>query len=144
MVRRHATLGDLDALVTMGERFVALTPYRQFMTANPAQMRALAQQLIDSPDGVVIVAEDASGPIGMIGVLVYAHHMSGARIGGEIFWWVEPEHRGIGIRLMKDAEHWVKARGGTAMQMIAPTPNVEALYERLGYIPVERTYQRTL
>ena len=144
MIRRPATLMDVEGIVGMGRRFMAQTVYRGKLADNPAQLRALATHLIESVDGDVIVAEDDSGLVGMIAVLAYTHHMSGERIAGEVAWWVEPTRRGIGIRLLKDAERWAREKGATHLQMIAPSNDVEALYERLGYEPVERTYQRRL
>lgn len=128
----------------MGARFHALTAYRSSLVFNADHLRAFGARLIQGPDTAIIVAEDQSGVIGMIGLVVYDHHLSGERVGGEIFWWVEPEKRGIGVRLLKDAERWVKARGGAFLQMIAPSPDVEQLYERLGYMPIERSYQKAL
>lgn len=144
MGRRFATRADLDAIVAMGRRFLAASSYRAHVAENPEQMRILAAMLIDGHESVIIVAEDASGLVGMIGLLLYDHPMSGARVCGELFWWVEPEKRGIGVRLLKDAERWAKAHGAFALAMIAPTPEVETLYERLGYQAVERAYQRAL
>jgi GNAT superfamily N-acetyltransferase len=141
-MKRLATLADVDAVAAMGERFRATTGYRDTLAANPAQLAALATRLIDAPDGDVIVADVDGALVGMLALLVYAHHMSGERIAGELAWWVDPAHRGIGVRLLRAAEAWAQARGAVALQLIAPTPAVERLVERLGYTPVERTYQR--
>jgi GNAT superfamily N-acetyltransferase len=61
-----------------------------------------------------------------------------------VLWWVEPEHRGDGLRLLREAESRAKLANAKYMQMIAPTEAVETVYKRLGYQYVESTYQRAL
>ena len=141
---REAVAGDLDAIVAMGEHFLAQTPYQTRIGRNPAQMRALAEHLITGAHGALFVAARAGTLVGMIGVFVFPHPISGEAIGSEVMWWMEPDARGAGIRLLRAAERWVKARGATRFQMIAPTPDVEAIYERLGFEKVETVYQRSV
>lgn len=138
-------VADLDALVAMGQRFLAQSNYRRHLTENPAQMRMTAAQLIEAASGNVFVAEADDGTlVGMLGVIVFPHHLSGDTTCGEVFWWVEPDRRGIGLRLLRAAEAWAKAQGATTLQLIAPSHEVETLYERLGFEAVERTYQKAL
>jgi GNAT superfamily N-acetyltransferase len=131
-------------LLEMGLRFIAETAYAELVTANPARMQAVVEQVIASPDGVVLVSDPASRLTGMIGVLVYDHPYSGERTGFDLFWWVEPEARGHGVRLMRAAEAWARDRGATRMQMVAPTARVGLLYQRLGYHAIETAFQRRL
>jgi len=141
---REATLADVPALVAMGADFLHTTSYARLVADNPAQMDRLARQLIASDDGLLLVA-DAGALVGMIGVLVFPHHLSGERIAGELFWWVDPTVRGaLGVRLLRQAEGWAVTRGATALQMVAPDRRVGVLYERLGYAPIETAYQRRL
>jgi len=143
--RRPATVGDVEAIVAMGERFRAQTPYARRVVANPEAMRALAIRLVSDPDGLIQIAERDGVAIGMLAAIVYTHHISGARVGGEIAWWVDPEARGsVGVCLLKDVERWARRAGAETFEMIAPTPRVEAIYTCLGYEPVERTFQRRL
>lgn len=149
-VIREATHHDVPALVAMGLRFRNATVYATRLAENPEQMAALGRHLIDSEDGLLLVADRGGEPIGMMGVLVFAHHLSGARTAGEVFFWVEPAHRGYGIRLLRRAEQWAKARGATTMQMIAPVvvddpdQDVGPLYARVGYHALEVAYEKTL
>jgi histone acetyltransferase (RNA polymerase elongator complex component) len=59
-------------------------------------------------------------------------------------WWVEPEHRGAGVRLVREAEKRAKEAGAQRIQMIAPTKQVGAIYERLGYAFIESAYGKRL
>jgi GNAT superfamily N-acetyltransferase len=145
MIRR-ATADDVPAIVAMAERFVASTPYQAHLAVSAPHVAALAEQLFASPDGVVFLAEKNGTPVGMLGVLIYPHPVSGQRIASEMVWWVEPEHRGgtAGVRLLKQAEAWAAAHQAIAMQMIAPTAKVGQFYEAIGYVPMETSYMRTL
>ncbi len=80
----------------------------------------------------------------MIGLVLYPHHLSGEWTAGEVFWWVEPEARGEGLQLMKQAEAWARGRGAAAIQMIAPSTQVGVIYRRYGYAPIETTYSKRL
>lgn len=144
MTIRPASVTDVPRLIEMGARFIAETAYRDLVSANPTRMTDIVSSVMDSPDGVVLVSETNAHVTGMIGVMVYAHPFSGERTGFDLFWWIDPEARGHGVRLMRAAEQWASDHGATKMQMVAPNPRVETLYERLGYQAVEVAYQRSL
>jgi len=130
----------MPVLVTMGRRQVAaLFPG---WTDNPLQLTALTAQLIESPDGVVFVADDGDRLVGMIGMMTFSHHLTGEKTAGEVAWWVEPDARGIGTALLKQAERWGAEQGALHIQMNAPNTRVGALYERRGYQMAETTYYR--
>lgn len=139
---RNAIDGDLDRLVEMGLRFHGETDYKDHLKANPEQMRAIAKQLADA--GGLLVSERSGVVVGMIGFVLFPHFLSGEVVAGEVFWWVEPEHRGEGIKLLKEAEKRAESAGASRMQMIAPNDHVATVYKRLGYEFVESAYQRSL
>ena len=140
MMIRHATIDDLPRLVTMAEHFVGQTEYARHVGAHPEQIARLATWLIDSPSSVVLVTGEPL--VGMIGMTVYPHPMSGELTGAEVVWWVEPEARGCGGELLRAAETWAIAQGAQRLQMVAPTDDVAQLYEHFGYELIERNYQR--
>lgn len=141
---REATLDDVPAIVDMGLQFLRTSDYKEALGENPTQIAATVNWLIADKNGVVLVADYDCGLIGMIGLLIFTHHFSGESIAGELAWWVNPEHRGFGVRLLKAAERWAAERGAERMQMIAPSGEVGRIYERLGYTLVETAYQRNL
>jgi len=143
MIRR-ATAADIPRLVEMGQRFRRESEYSALLADNPEQIAALCHQLVSHPSGGAFVAEKDGRVIGMIGYIVYNHLMSGEKVAGEVAWWVEPEARGDGLRLMRAAEDEARKAGAVQMQMIAPNERVGALYQRLGYRVMETTYVRTL
>ena len=143
-VIRAATLDDVDAIAALGQRFLAQSVYHGRLADNPTRVRALATQLIEAPAGEVFVAAADGALVGMLALVAYAHHLSGEWVAGEVAWWVDRDHRGLGLRLLRAAERWARTQGAIRFELIAPTPDVETLYARLGYVPVERTFQREL
>lgn len=141
---RQATAEDLGTLVEMGLRFIASTSYRGRLAANPGQIAHLMQGLIWADDGTLLVAEDDGKIAGMIGVCIYVHPISGERIAGELFWWMQPEQRGDGVKLLKAAEAWADEKCAVRMQMIAPDEKVAKAYQALGYGRLEEVWQRDL
>lgn len=141
---REATLDDVSQLLEMGKHFLAQTAYGHRLGTNVEQMAKTAVALIDQDNGVVFVVAQGTALLGMIGVLRFQHHLSGEPVAAEVFWWVEPEARGVGVRLMKRAEAWAKAHGAVRFQMVSPEPKVGQLYERMGYQAIEVAYERTL
>src|SRR5947207_12552252 len=111
----------------MGEHFIAQTAYRTRIASNQDKLRALALHLMADESGAIYVAENGGRLVGMIGAFAFAHPVSGERVGSEIMWWMEPDARGAGVRLLRAAERWAKTQGATRFQMIAPTPYVEEI-----------------
>jgi GNAT superfamily N-acetyltransferase len=140
-----ATVEDLDAIVVMGTEFIQSTAYEAVLPIHPGPMAACVARLIDAPDGAVFVSEADGQLTGMIGLVAYAHHISGERVAGEVFLFVRPKARGrTGLDLIRHAEQWARAQGAIRLELIAPSDRTGALYARLGYAPMERTYHRSL
>jgi len=134
---RLAKEDDLDRLVQMGLRFRGESSYRTKISANPEKMRETAKILVDKQS--VLISEH-----GMLGFVIYDHFLSGEKTAGEVFWWVDPDHRGEGVRLLRQMERQARQVGAKNLQMIAPTERVGQFYERLGYEYVESSYQKAL
>jgi GNAT superfamily N-acetyltransferase len=139
---REAVTEDIPRMVEMGCRFRRSTPYQAHLKENPAQMAQLGQQLI--AQHTLLVTEREGAIVGMFGYVLFDHFLSGEKVAGEVFWWVEPEHRGQGIRLLKEAERRARLAGAQRMQMIAPSDEVADMYKRMNYQFVEASYQLTL
>lgn len=141
---REATESDVPAIVEMGRQFRNETVYASRLPENVEQITATARRIVASPDGTVLVADRDGVLIGMIGLLLFTHHFSGERTAGELCFWIDPAHRGHGVRLLYRAERWAREHGATTLQMIAPTPEVGALYTRLGFTEIETAFQKEL
>lgn len=143
MTIREAILSDVPRLVAMSEHFLG-SVYAGLITADHDTLTRFSSHLVTSPASVVYVAEQDDQVVGMIGLMQYPHPMSGVTTAAEIAWWVEPAFRGCGLRLLRAGEAWARRQGAQILQMIAPTDATEQLYTRLGLVPLERVYQRSL
>jgi GNAT superfamily N-acetyltransferase len=143
MIRR-ATAADVPRVLEMAARFIAETPYRDLIGASATHLADVLENVMADEYGVVLLSGTDAIVAGMIVVIVRPHPYSGESTAFELVWWVDPESRGDGIRLLRAAEAWATERGVTRMQMVAPDVRVGALYERLGYQAIEVAYQRSL
>lgn len=145
MIMRPATTDDVEPLVEMGIRFISAEFSKHFV-ASPAALRMTITSLVENADALFLVLEDNENIIrGTIGALTYCHPFSGELVATEMFWWVDPERRGGGLKLMLAAEDWARKRGAVKMQMGAPAGRDMAdFYARIGYAEVERAYQKKL
>jgi len=141
---RRAAPDDLERLVEMGIRFASETKYRDLVHVSPEKLSQTLVEISTSPTGVVFVSESDGRVTGMIAMLIFEHPYSGTTTASEALWWVDPEHRGVGLRLLRTAERWAQENDAKIMQMVAPDERIGSLYERLGYRPVETSYQRSL
>lgn len=143
---RNATLADVPAIVAMSERFYATTSYCAWADFNPATVEALASNLADNH--VMLVAEDASGVCGMVGLFVAPFMFNADKVGAyEVVWWVNPDAQGQGAgkALLAAIEPACKAKGADVIQMVhlsSSPPQAAAIYERMGYAHTESSYTR--
>lgn len=143
---RDATVNDIPALLDMGMRFHAGSAYAKLIEPSRLAVQATLKSLIELPIGCVIVDERDGALVGAIlGVLV-PHFITGQQIATELSWWVDPEHRGAGLRLMERLEEWARDRGAKFITMVEPpeNPRVGQLYERHGYMLLEKSYMKAL
>lgn len=137
---RAATAEDVPAVVALGLRFLGDPPYCHYLTADPVVLERTVAATVAA--GGVFVGECAGEVRGMIAFLVFTHPFSGEQAATELAWYaLEPR---LGLLLLAHAELWAAQMGIRVLQMIAPDPRVERVYERRGYVPIETTYQRRL
>lgn len=148
---RHAVESDVPQLVKMGQDFLRSTAYQGLIPENLSAMESAARMLIDrTPDTGVILVADVGTPVdsalvGMLGLVLTAHPISGESVASELWWWVDPAFRGItGIKLLRAAQQWAIALGANKIYMIAPDADVETLYRKMGYRKIEVGYQLVL
>ena len=141
---RVATVDDIPAIAAMGAHFIE-TEYPGAIRFDAERLATLTRSLIDGA-GVVFVVEQAGALVGMMALTTYLHPMNGDTIATEIVWWMEPEARGgrAALKLFAAGEAWARDQGATKFQMIAPSDQVGAFYERLGFQKIEVHYQRSL
>lgn len=141
---RRATAADTAALVALGLAFIRESSYAEHFEPDPAQLEKVVAYLLTHAECVMLVAEQDGAVIGMIGLAVIPHLYTGVPTAGELVYYVDPLHRGIGVRLLHAAETWAKDAGAHAISMIAPTDVVGRFYTRLGYSFTESNYWKRI
>lgn len=141
---RDATAADVHRLVEMGCRMIRETAYHKRLANNPRSLGNLMRNLIASPNASLRVSDQGGVVNGMIGACLYQHPLSGELVAGELFWWVEPECRGVGVKLLRDIERWADNHDAVRIQMIAPSDRVAHAYEMMGYQKLETAFQKDL
>lgn len=141
---RPAVSADIPALMPMARNFHAASGYSDLVGFCQDSMAATFAGLI--AQGIIVVA-DRGGLIGAVGGMpVPMPFNHGHRTMSELFWWVEPEHRGVGPVLLEAFEDYAHAIGCglvTMASLEAQNPAlVDRLYRRRGYRAVEHTYVR--
>lgn len=85
---------------------------------------------------------------GMLFGVEYASMINKNRIFQEIIWYVNPEFRSHGVKLLKIVENVLRERGVGIMIMAvmenSKTDKIKDFYIRLGYRPMEVHYVRKL
>lgn len=144
---RHAVPADLPELLRMGKAFHAVTGVADLIPLDEATLERTFLQLMQG--GCLLVVEGENGLVGATGALLHPHYFNSAHITGqELFWWVDPDHRGIGAELLNALEAWVKEQGAHSFSMIAlealEPRRVGVIYRRRGYRPTEHSYLREM
>lgn len=139
---RPATESDIPALVEMGRRFFDASGYEDITEYDPETVTRTFHLLMN---GGVLLVVDSDGVVGAAGAMVYPFYFNAAHMTGqELFWWVDPEYRGVGNDLRKALETAVQEKGAKSFSMIALerlNPElVGALYRRAGYRASEHSY----
>lgn len=142
---REARHDDIPTLLEMGRRFFDATSYGEIAEYDPASVEKMMRHLIDDENGVLLVAGDEI--VGAAGALFYPFHFNlSHKTGQEIFWWVDVDCRGVGIRLFRALEVAAKSKGAVSFSMseIGGMKPARAMYERAGYMHSDSTYIKRL
>lgn len=134
---RPANSTDIPEIIRLSETMHQESRYRT-LPYNGRKFAALLRRLIDSPEGMVAVAEKDSQIIGAIAAVVTEHYFADALISYELGLYVEKAHRGTlaGYRLAKEYINWATAKDVDQIDMGITTGIDEErtgrMYERLG------------
>lgn len=147
---RSASIDDAAPVAKLGESFHREACWADVVPYNAADCEATIRQLIESADGIVLVAENDGEIVGMAAGLAYPMYFNHAhRTGQELFWWVKPGLRdGTGRLLLEMLETEARAIGCLSWTMISldkVNPEVMArLYRRRGYRASEHSFVKRL
>ena len=147
---RRATIDDLDALVALGERFVAYAPYGDAVRATAGGIAEGLRNVFAAPAGVVFVAErDGEIAGALVGLMTAPWCAPDTRVATELAWWVDERRRRspAAVRLLRAFEAWARDHGAACvvmsdLVMCDGTTPAGPLFRRLGYQLVERAHIR--
>lgn len=137
---RDATHDDIPALLAMGRRFADAADLDALSGYDEASVKALFEYLIDDEQGVLIVMDGGAAGAIVHPALFNRSHTTAS----ELFWWVDPDKRGNGIRLFLALEKATAAKGAGSMQMTTivglDDGALSQFYERRGYRATDRNF----
>lgn len=133
---RPATDEDIPRLLGYAESFLSYHPMTNAFPHNLAAVEKTLRTLIASDDAALLVHDH--GVIG--GVINPMWCAPDVKVALEMFWWAESG----GLALMRAFQEWAHGKGATIVQMsmIIGGKDVSAIYDRMGYMPVELSYVR--
>jgi GNAT superfamily N-acetyltransferase len=133
---RAATLSDVFAVTAMARDFHSASPYAS-IPFDPVSFRLYVTERVEDENAIFLVEDDLSGFI--LGLMYPCYFNSKVIVAQELLWWVKPEYRGRGHRLLEAFEETARDLGAEhIICTTTPTLKEEALskaYERKGYIP---------
>ena len=137
----QATEADFDALAPILKKFEQATKYLRIDVAYSIQTY---RRLLQNKTGAVFSLEKEGRFVGALGCLKACDLHNGDLTAIETFWFVDPAHRGGGLRLLDAFDCWAKEQGCVKKAMIHLEDSfpeiLKGLYERRGYHLVESHY----
>jgi len=146
---RPATVADRAALVALGMHFAQAETFKRWLAgATEATIGYVVDFMLGAGErGLVALAEDAAGPVGMLAVLEVPNAFTQVPAADELCWFVAPGRRGLaaGPALLAYAEAWARGRGLGTIRLAAPVGTKVGRYLELrDYTPVETAYVKVL
>lgn len=135
---REARHDDIEALLALAKEMHAESPRYSLLRFSADKVTGLFRRLIDSPDGLLLVADSGGEISGAIAAMVTPHWFSDDLVSTDIGLFMLPRHRGgmTAVRLMRGYIEWAKFKGALQIQAgISTGVQVEeaaALYRRMG------------
>lgn len=125
---RTATYDDVPALLALGEAMHTESRYAA-LPWDAAKVSALIESLIESPDGLAMVAVRDGEIVGGFLGSIDEHYFSRARVACDYALFVRPDRRGglLAIQLLEAYVGWAKVSGAALIQAgITTGVNVDA------------------
>lgn len=146
---RPATMADLPGLMALAHLMHAESRFRT-RPLSESRTADLIASLIQSPDGIVLVADDAGQLVGGLVGVVCDHWFTECRVAYEYAVFVTPDSRGgrLAVRIVQAFQREAKARGASIADM-GITTGVHAertgrLYQYQGFEHIGPVYSKEL
>lgn len=147
MIIRNATEADIEFIVQEGIKFIQYHPANLGKNIDVNYLFGLGMSLIK--DHIVLIAEEGDNKLGMIGGMIVPNIYNPNYLGlQELFWWVKEGHRNTSaaMKLFRAFEKIAKELKMDFISMVSTvyTPQLEKVYKRSNYFPVESAYMKEL
>lgn len=143
---RPARTGDVSAVVALCRQFFEMSGLGSRVAYDSDSAASSFFSLLNTDAAGVFVIEAAGAVVGAAAAIVAPLLFNLKHsIAQELFWYVDPEHRGgsDSLRLVAALERWASEHGATLMLMAAlekSAPGVRRVYARRGYIEQETNF----
>ena len=141
MIQRITSREGVKKIFSLAEQFTTASESALY---DPETMLTTWDYLLKNKLGVLITYTKKGKAVGVIGGIKHPDMTSGIMTATESFWFVDPEHRGIGLFLLKAFEDWAKEEGCKRILMMALLDSLPEkairIYQQAGYKPLEVTY----
>lgn len=142
---KKAAAEEILAVAMMAKNF---EDHTDFVRVDPGYTTKVYVDLINKDEGVVFVIEKDGRIVGGIGGLFGPDLHYPRTIAVETFWFVLPEYRGEGLKLMAEFEKWAAEKKCDCVAMIHMVDShpeiLEKIYKRKGYQLIESHYLKVL
>lgn len=149
MIIRNATVNDYASMLDKGEIFWSLTEYVKHAPYVRDDVKITLDTCMEHD--LLLVAEDDGEIAGFVGGIAFPLYANtSVFVGQELFWWVEPQYRkvGVGNALLDAVEARAKEKGllyWSMMFMSAVEPEVaKQVYLKRGYKETEVAFAKEL
>lgn len=147
---RQATIEDWPFVQKYARQFFDISGWKRALGQDADCTHGL-DRLIGAPNVFFMVATDGDRVVGGIGVMVApSQTVQDKLLAQELFWYVDEDYRQtrVAMQLYRSAERWAKEVGAVAIAMAllegSMPETVASMYERMGYVQVERIFVKGL
>jgi GNAT superfamily N-acetyltransferase len=139
--------------ITTDNIFILSGLARQFATLADVNLNTELwidnwEKLIETGIGTIFFEEKEGMPIGMIGGVTHPDINSGEMTATEFFWYVDPNYKGSGLKLLKKFEEWAKDKDCVNIVMVHLENNMpeklKRIYLKKGFCHIESHYSKRL
>lgn len=118
------------------------------LNLNWPHLKKNITKIIKIDTGRVLVSEKDNKIVGVLGFLVHHDFIDNTLTASELFWYVFPKYRGIGLELLKEFEKFAEENNIKRIHMVyllkSMPERIKRIYELRGYTPVENSYRKEL
>lgn len=136
---------DKQAVIDLAVEFSRERLEQSGMQVDPELAGMQFDQFIKVPHIEALVAEENGVVVGMIVCFVSPLIFTSQMVGQEVVWYVKKEHRGQGVRLLKNMENILKSLNCVGIMMVGLHGDEScAFYSRVGYTEFQHSYFKRL